>query len=99
MPRWRQKFIAQPPLAVISMVREFYSNLDVASSMSIVRGGAVAYNSDAIRSLFDLPWIQENSYQDNLENVDHVIVSDSQCPTGTQWKYDQSQSSCFLRAI
>lgn len=63
----------------------------------MVRQVKVSYNAEAIISLFDPTWSPQDTYEYNLEYVDHLTVSNYLCPNGTQWKYDQGLPKSFCK--
>lgn len=54
-----QKFIRPPPLAILSVVREFHSNLNADNDKSMARRVVVEFSVEAIISLFYLTWIPQ----------------------------------------
>ena len=77
------------------VVKEFYSNLHVGSFTSTVRGVLVRFHPSLINLLYALPSVEEDAYRHNLATVDHLVVSEFLCPTGTQWKYENGFPRSF----
>lgn len=76
------------PSTILSMVREFYSNLDAETNKSMVRRIEVRFNEEDIRSLFNLTWLRHVNYEKKLVRADHLTMSNYMCLNDTQWKND-----------
>ena len=87
--------VDQPQPGCVPVVKEFYSNIQAGSFTSTVRGVLVRFHHRVINLLFDLPSVEEDAYRSNLANVDHLVVSQFLCPTGTQWKYENGFPRSF----
>ena len=70
---WKE--LCKPPkLAVMSMVREFYSNLCEQVTKKVwVRGKWVSFDSATINEFYKLPRVDDKGYQKLCETPDYIV--------------------------
>jgi hypothetical protein len=94
------KFTAQPSVAVVPVVREFYANALKHKDYSVVvRGISVSFASEAINELYELP---------NIENDEHSALSTDGfdadellqvlCSPGAQFKWHNGAPLSFPKS-
>lgn len=80
-------FIKQPEAAIISVVREFYANVNPEGSATAqVRGYEVAFDSKTINELFAMPNYDGKDYlEPGLGSYDLDDIVKRLCKPGTTW--------------
>ncbi|KAG9458212.1 hypothetical protein H6P81_002720 [Aristolochia fimbriata] len=80
-------FCAQPKGAIITLVREFYANANVARRPECtVRGKTIAYDPCIINVVYQTPWEGQDDYSTLKDRVTPEEVGAFLCPNGTTWK-------------
>ncbi|XP_059291459.1 uncharacterized protein LOC132044937 [Lycium ferocissimum] len=89
-PRRWTKFARNPGPAVLMLVREFYSNMDVTTNASTVRGRTIFFAPSVINRMYETPDLEEEALQALLCNpVWDDEIAPGLCPLGIEWHVDQ----------
>lgn len=81
-----EDFVKQPEAAVVSLVREFYANMDESSLSVIVRGKLVKFDHSTINRFYKLPNIDNDEYSTYINdelNLEQVLETIGR--PGAQW--------------
>ena len=92
------EFCAQPKLAIIPIVREFYANAPKHDNRKIfVRGKKVNFSGKAINKFFKLPDIERDGYTEFVgKQIDYEEIIREIAVPGTKWKLTDDKPITFL---
>ena len=91
------EFCAQPKLAIVPLVREFYANaLEHDNRKVFVRGKQVNFSPKAINRFFKLPDIENDEYNQFIaKQIDFEEILQEIAVPGTRWKLSDDKPITF----
>ena len=89
-----KEFCKQPPIAILSVVREFYANAyEHQGSVARVRGKAVAFDRTTLSRFYGLENIEYDEYSAYVDDhVDLNEIINTICKPSTQWKMSNGEA-------
>ncbi len=91
------EFCAQPKMAIVPIVREFYANAPEHDNRKVfVRGKQVSFSGKAINKFFKLPDFERDEYTEFIgKQIDYQEIIQEIAVPGTQWKFTDDRPVTF----
>ncbi|PHT42856.1 hypothetical protein CQW23_16881 [Capsicum baccatum] len=94
------KFAQNPGPAVPTLVREFYTNVDMKTLTSTMRGDVIYFAPEIINGIYDTPDVDDVQVQVLLSEGTFEMFATPLCPNGINWHVDvRGNRDCLLLEI